>query len=36
MVVNRPEDRLDAEGVLEKSADRGASNPHVHLDRRPN
>ena len=36
MVVNRPEDRLDAEGVLEKSAERGASNPHVHLDRRPN
>jgi predicted GNAT family N-acyltransferase len=36
MVVNRPEDRLDAEGVLEKSAERGTSNPHVHLDRRPN
>ncbi len=36
MVVNRPEDRLDAEGVLEKSATRGVSNPHVHLDRRPN
>jgi predicted GNAT family N-acyltransferase len=36
MVVNRPEDRLDAEGVLEKSATRGASNPHVHLRRLPN
>ena len=36
MVVNRPEDRLDAEGVLEKSATRAASNTHVHLDRRPN
>lgn len=29
MVVNRPEDRLDDEGILEKSAARGASNPHA-------
>jgi len=29
MVMNRPEDRLDALGVLEKSAARGASNPHA-------
>jgi predicted GNAT family N-acyltransferase len=28
MKVNRPEDRLDVEGILEKSAERGASNPH--------
>jgi predicted GNAT family N-acyltransferase len=37
MVVNRPEDRLDEEGVLEKSTARGASNPHVaHVERRAN
>ena len=36
MVVNRPEDRLDEEGVLEKSAARGATNPHVSTERRPN
>jgi predicted GNAT family N-acyltransferase len=29
MVMNRPEDRLDVEGILEKSAVRGASNPHA-------
>lgn len=29
MVVNRPEDRMDVEGILEKSALRGASNPHA-------
>ncbi|MGQ0580970.1 MAG: GNAT family N-acetyltransferase [Reyranella sp.] len=29
MVMNRPEDRLDALGILEKSAARGASNPHA-------
>jgi predicted GNAT family N-acyltransferase len=29
MVMNRPEDRLEVEGILEKSADRGASNPHA-------
>jgi len=29
MVINRPEDRLDVEGILEKSAARGASNPHT-------
>ncbi|MFO1084378.1 MAG: GNAT family N-acetyltransferase [Reyranellaceae bacterium] len=29
MVVNRPEDRLDEEGVLELSAERGATNPHA-------
>lgn len=29
MVMNRPEDRLDLEGVLEKSVVRGASNPHA-------
>jgi predicted GNAT family N-acyltransferase len=36
MVVNRPEDRLNEEGVLEKSATRGATNPHVSVERRPN
>jgi predicted GNAT family N-acyltransferase len=37
MVVNRPEDRLDEEGVLEKSAARGATNPHVpHIEHRAN
>ena len=36
MVVNRPEDRLHEEGVLEKSASRGATNPHVSTERRPN
>ncbi len=29
MIMNRPEDRLDTLGVLEKSAARGASNPHA-------
>ena len=29
MVVNRPEDRLDEEGILEQSAARGATNPHA-------
>ena len=29
MVMNRPEDRLDSAGVLEKSMERGASNPHA-------
>lgn len=29
MIMNRPEDRLDALGILEKSAARGASNPHA-------
>ncbi len=28
MVLNRPEDQLDKSGILEKSMDRGASNPH--------
>jgi predicted GNAT family N-acyltransferase len=37
MVVNRPEDRLDEEGILEKSAMRGATNPHApHAERRVN
>ena len=37
MVVNRPEDCLDEEGILEKSAVRGATNPHVpHAERRVN
>ena len=36
MVMNRPEDQMDVEGVLEKSAVRGATNPHVHAERRPN
>ena len=34
MVLNRPEDRLDAPGILEQSMDRGASNPHA--DHGPN
>jgi len=29
MVLNRPEDQLDRPGVLEKSMERGASNPHA-------
>ncbi len=29
MVLNRPEDRLDEPGILEKSMERGASNPHA-------
>lgn len=29
MVLNRPEDRLDAPGILEESMERGASNPHA-------
>ena len=29
LVLNRREDRLDAPGVLEESAKRGATNPHV-------
>ena len=29
MVLNRPEDQLDQQGVLEKSMERGASNPHA-------
>jgi predicted GNAT family N-acyltransferase len=29
MVLNRPEDRLDMPGILERSMDRGASNPHA-------
>jgi hypothetical protein len=37
MVINRPEDRMDVEGVLEKSAARGASNPHApRVERRAN
>jgi predicted GNAT family N-acyltransferase len=37
MVINRPEDRMDVEGILEKSAARGASNPHApHAERRTN
>ena len=37
MVMNRPEDRLDHLGVLEKSAARGASNPHApRVERRVN
>jgi predicted GNAT family N-acyltransferase len=37
MVMNRPEDRLEVEGILEKSATRGASNPHApHAQRLPN
>jgi predicted GNAT family N-acyltransferase len=37
MIVNRPEDRLDEEGILEKSSVRGATNPHVpHVERRAN
>ncbi len=29
MVLNRPEDQLDAPGILEESMERGASNPHA-------
>ena len=29
MVLNRPEDQLDEAGILEKSMERGASNPHA-------
>jgi predicted GNAT family N-acyltransferase len=29
MVLNRPEDKLDAPGILEQSMERGASNPHA-------
>ena len=37
MVMNRPEDRLDTLGILEKSAERGASNPHApRAERRAN
>ena len=32
MVLNRPEDQLDAPGVLEQSMERGASNPHAGWD----
>jgi predicted GNAT family N-acyltransferase len=35
MVLNRPEDQLDQAGILEKSMERGASNPHAEwADRR--
>ncbi len=34
LVLNRPEDRLDAPGILEKSAERGASNPHADWSER--
>jgi predicted GNAT family N-acyltransferase len=35
MVLNRPEDRLDEEGILEMSAARGATNPHApYVERR--
>ena len=35
MVLNRPEDQLDEAGILEKSMERGASNPHAEwADRR--
>jgi predicted GNAT family N-acyltransferase len=30
MILNRPEDQLDRPGILEKSMDRGASNPHAN------
>jgi predicted GNAT family N-acyltransferase len=37
MVLNRPEDQLDRPGILEKSMDRGASNPHTDwMERRAN
>ena len=37
MVINRPEDRLDHQGILERSAARGATNPHApHAERRSN
>jgi hypothetical protein len=29
LVLNRPEDRLEMPGILERSAERGASNPHA-------
>ena len=29
LLINRPEDQLDAPGILEKSAQRGATNPHA-------
>jgi hypothetical protein len=36
-VLNRPEDQLDRPGILEKSMDRGASNPHTDwTERRAN
>ena len=35
MVLNRPEDQLNQAGILEKSMERGASNPHAEwADRR--
>lgn len=37
LVLNRPEDRLDMPGVLERSAERGATNPHAEwTERRAN
>ncbi|MCX7362666.1 MAG: GNAT family N-acetyltransferase [Alphaproteobacteria bacterium] len=29
LVLNRPEDRMDMPGILEESAERGATNPHA-------
>ena len=34
MVLNRPEDQLDRPGILEKSMERGASNPHAEWTER--
>lgn len=37
LVLNRPEDHLDTPGILERSAERGASNPHADwTERRAN
>jgi predicted GNAT family N-acyltransferase len=37
LVLNRPEDHLDTPGILERSAERGASNPHAEwTERRAN
>jgi predicted GNAT family N-acyltransferase len=37
LVLNRPEDRLDMPGILERSAERGATNPHAEwTERRAN
>lgn len=34
LVLNRPEDRLDTPGILERSAERGATNPHAEWTER--
>lgn len=34
LVLNRPEDHLDTPGILERSAERGATNPHAEWTER--